>query len=142
MDDHELTDAGREVLGRAEDVAGDPNGALATQIDNQLDQAAGKLEGQFASTVEDLTRKASEIVGRAGRVARDATHTVRLAAESVREKVYKAGAQAGGYVGQTIEKQPLLSLIGVAAFGYIIAFFIHSPSSPLTPPPPKHGFFR
>jgi hypothetical protein len=51
--------------------------------------------------------------------------------------VYETGAKAGQYVGRTVQQQPLLSLIGIGALGYLAAFLLHSPSSPLVPRPPE-----
>ena len=56
-------------------------------------------------------------------------------ASEVGSKVYGAGQTAGQYVGSTIQEQPMLSLIGIAAIGYLVGYLVHSPSSPLNPEP-------
>ena len=53
----------------------------------------------------------------------------------VGSKVYEAGQTAGQYVGTTVQEQPLLSLIGIAAIGYLVGYLVHSPSRPLAPEP-------
>jgi hypothetical protein len=48
-------------------------------------------------------------------------------------------ARVPANVGRTVQEQPLLSLIGVAAIGYLIGFLVHSLISPLASKP-KHSF--
>jgi hypothetical protein len=38
-----------------------------------------------------------------------------------------AGNQAGTYGGETVVRQPLLSLLSAGAIGYFIAFLLHAP---------------
>jgi hypothetical protein len=45
-------------------------------------------------------------------------------------------------VGGTVQQQPLLSLIGAAAIGYVIGFLIHSSTSPLAVEPKPKRYFR
>jgi hypothetical protein len=45
-------------------------------------------------------------------------------------------------VGRTVKEQLLLSLIGVAAIGYVIGFLVHSPMSPLVTAPKTKRYFR
>jgi hypothetical protein len=72
----------------------------------------------------------------------DAAQTVRREAGHAGEKIYDTGSRAGEYMGRTVKEQPLLSLIGVAAIGYAIGFLLHSPMSPLAPPPKTKRYFR
>src|ERR1700734_700816 len=85
-----------------------------------------------------IAEKASDFANRAGSTMSDAAQTVRCEAGHAGEKVYDAGVRAGEYVGHTVKEQPLLSLIGVAAIGYVIGFLIHSPMSPLAPKPKRY----
>ena len=87
--------------------------------------AVGGLTGDTSTQID-----ASDFAARATSTARDAG-----------EKIYSAGNQAGKYAGETVAQQPLLSLIGAAAIGYLVAFLLHAPSSPLTPTPRKRGYF-
>jgi uncharacterized protein YjbJ (UPF0337 family) len=143
MDEHDIKGTGREAIGRVKDAVGGLTGDTGTQAEGKLDQASGKLERNFGSTVDDMRAAASEFGSRAGDVAREGLHSVRKGAAATGERIGTAGSHAGKYVGETVQQQPLLSLIGIAAIGYLVGFLIHSPVSPLAPePPPRRGLFR
>jgi uncharacterized protein YjbJ (UPF0337 family) len=130
MNEDELKGAGQEAVGRVKDAVGGLTGDTSTQIDGKIDEASGKLKAQYGGMVDDLAAKASNLAGRAGETVKDAG-----------QKIYTAGNQAGRVVGETVVQQPLLSLIGAAAIGYLLAYLLHAPSSPLTPAPRKRGYF-
>ena len=130
MNETEIKGVGQEVVGRVEDAVGGLTGDTRTQIDGKLDQTSGKLKAQFGGTVDDLASRAAGLAGRASEAAKDAG-----------QKVYAAGDQAGKYVGEAVVRQPLLSLISAAAIGYVVAFLLHAPTSPLTPAPRKRNYF-
>jgi uncharacterized protein YjbJ (UPF0337 family) len=130
MNENEIKGMGQEAVGHVKDAVGGLTGDTSTQIDGKIDEASGKLKAQFGGVVDDMTSKGSDFAARATSTARDAG-----------EKIYSAGNQAGKYVGETVAQQPLLSLIGAAAIGYLVAFLLHAPSSPLTPTPRKRGYF-
>jgi uncharacterized protein YjbJ (UPF0337 family) len=131
MNENEIKAAGQEAVGHVKDATGGLTGDTSTQIDGKIDEASGKLKAQFGAVVDDIASKASDFAARASDTARDAG-----------EKIYTAGNQAGKYVGETVVQQPLLSLVGAAAIGYLIAFLLHAPSSPLNPAPRKRGYFH
>jgi uncharacterized protein YjbJ (UPF0337 family) len=130
MNENEIKGMGQEAVGHGKDAVGGLTGDTSTQIDGKIDEASGKLKVQLGGVVDDVTSKASDLAARATSMARDAG-----------EKIYSAGNQAGKYAGETVAQQPLLSLIGAAAIGYLVAFLLHAPSSPLTPAPRKRGYF-
>ena len=57
------------------------------------------------------------------------------------ESASEVGGRAKRYVGKTVQDQPMLSLIGLAALAYAAAFFIHSPSSPFVEQPPRRRYW-
>lgn len=130
MNEEEIKGVGQEAVGHVKDAVGGLTGDTGNQIDGKLDQASGKFKAQFGGVVDDVTSKAGDFAARASSTARDAGG-----------KIYSAGNQAGKYVGETVAQQPLLSLIGAAAIGYLVAFLLHAPSSPLTPAPRRRGYF-
>jgi uncharacterized protein YjbJ (UPF0337 family) len=130
MNEDEIKGVSQEAVGRVKDAVGGLTGDTSTQIDGKLDEASGKLKAQYSGMVDDLAAKASDLAGRAGETVKDAG-----------QKIYTAGNQAGRVVGETVVQQPLLSLIGAAAIGYLVAYLLHAPSSPLTPAPRKRGYF-
>jgi uncharacterized protein YjbJ (UPF0337 family) len=134
MDEH-------QTKGATQDAAGGLTGNVGWQAEGKVDQAAGKLKGQFGSAAGRAGDMANEAVDEISAAAGDATQTVRGAAGAIGDKVYDAGARTGQYVGQTVKQQPLLSLIGAAAIGYVLAFLLHSPSSPLAPPVRPRRYF-
>ncbi len=139
MDGNELEGAARDVKGKLKDGYGGLTGDVGTQAEGKLDQAAGKLQGQFGDAVDgakEAAGSAADFAARAGEKLRDAAETVRAEAVHAGEAVLETGAKAGEYVGRTVQQQPLLSLIGIGALGYLAAFLLHSPSSPLAPRPP------
>jgi uncharacterized protein YjbJ (UPF0337 family) len=144
MDINELEGAARDLKGKMKDGYGGLTGDTSTQVDGKIDQAAGKVQARFGGTVDQVNeaaaeaaRKAAELAGDAGSAIRNAAKTVREEAKHAGEAVMETGARAGQAVGRTVQQQPLLSLIGVAAIGYLVSFLIHSPSSPLTPARPE-----
>jgi uncharacterized protein YjbJ (UPF0337 family) len=138
-----------EPEGIAKDAAGKVTGDPALQAGGKINQGADKLQGEFgeakdqlddaASTVAD---KASEFAARAGSTLRDAAGTVRHGATQAGETAYDAGARAGQYVGRSVQQQPLLSLIGAAAIGYLVGFLLHSAASPLALEPRSRRYRR
>jgi uncharacterized protein YjbJ (UPF0337 family) len=130
MNENEIKGMGQEAVGHVKDAVGGLTGDTSTQIDGKIDEASGKLKAQLGGVVDDMINNASDFAARATSTARDAG-----------EKICSAGNQAGKYAGETVAQQPLLSLIGAAAIGYLVAFLLHAPSSPLTPAPRKRGYF-
>jgi uncharacterized protein YjbJ (UPF0337 family) len=145
MNEDEIKGVARDAIGKVKDGAGGLTGDTGLQAEGKIDQAAGKIQGQYGtakqqigSAADAIAEKASDFANRAGSTMSDAAQTVRREAGHAGEKVYNAGARAGEYVGHTVKEQPLLSLIGVAAIGYVIGFLIHSPMSPLAPKPKRY----
>ena len=130
MNEDEIKGVSQDAVGRVKDAAGGLTGDTSTQIDGKLDEASGKLKARYGGMVDDVAAKASDLAGRAGETVKDAG-----------QKIYAAGDRAGRVVGETVVQQPLLSLIGAAAMGYLVAYLLHAPSSPLTPAPRKRGYF-
>ena len=130
MNEDEIKGVSQEAVGRVKDAVGGLTGDTSTQIDGKLDEVSGKPKAQYGGMVDDLAAKASDLAGRASETVKDAG-----------QKIYTAGNQAGRVVGETVVQQPLLSLIGAAAIGYLVAYLLHAPSSPLTPAPRKRGYF-
>ncbi len=145
MNEDEIKGVARDAVGKVKDGAGGLTGDTSLQAEGKIDQAAGKIQGQYGtakqqlgSAADAIAEKASDFANRAGSTMSDAAQTLRREAGHAGEKVYDASARAGEYVGHTVKEQPLLSLIGVAAIGYLIGFLIHSPTSPLTPKPKRY----
>jgi uncharacterized protein YjbJ (UPF0337 family) len=142
MNEDEIKGAAKDTIGKVEDAAGGLTGDPGLQAEGKMDQATGKLQGKFGDVkdqlgdaAETIAGKASEFAGRAGSAMHDAAQTARLGAGQAGETVYDAGARAGQYVGRTVQSQPLLSLIGVAAIGYAVGFLLHAPDSPFVRAP-------
>jgi ElaB/YqjD/DUF883 family membrane-anchored ribosome-binding protein len=119
------------------------------QADGKVAQATGKLQAKFGDAVDQISDtasatadQASDFAGRAGARLRDAAGAARRGAEHASETVYDAGAQASQYVGRSVQQQPLLSLIGAAAIGYVLGLLIHSGASPLLSAPKPRRHFR
>jgi uncharacterized protein YjbJ (UPF0337 family) len=149
MNDDEIKGVARDAVGKVEDAAGGLIGDTNLQAEGKIDQAGGKIQGQYGAAKDQLgsaaaaiAEKAADLADRAGPTMRDAAQTVRREASHAGERVYDAGARAGEYVGRTVTEQPLLSLIGVAAIGYVIGFLVHSPMSPLVTAPKTKRYFR
>jgi uncharacterized protein YjbJ (UPF0337 family) len=145
MNEDEIKGVAQDAVGKVKDGTGGLTGETELQAEGKIDQAAGKIQGQYGTAKEQLgsaadaiAEKVSDFANRAGSTMSDAAQTVRREAGHAGEKVYDAGARAGEYVGRTVKEQPLLSLIGVAAIGYVIGFLIHSPISPLAPKPKRY----
>lgn len=141
MDENQIKGTAQDAVGKVKDAAGGLTGDVGLQADGKLDQAAGKLKSQFGGAAERVGDVANDAAGGVSQAARDATQTVKNAAAGIADKVYDAGARSGQYVGETVQQQPLLSLIGAAAIGYALAFLLHAPSSPLTQPVRTRRYF-
>jgi uncharacterized protein YjbJ (UPF0337 family) len=138
MNENEIKGATEDATGKVKDAVGGLTGDPGLQAEGKTDQVTEKVQGKFGDVKDQLddvagtiAGKAAEFAGRAGSAIHDAAQTARHGAGQAGETVYDAGARAGQYVGRTVQDQPLLSLIGVAAIGYAIGFLIHSPISPL-----------
>jgi uncharacterized protein YjbJ (UPF0337 family) len=131
-----------EATGRVKDAVGGLTGDGKTQASGKLDEVSGQAQqalGDAKDTAASVASKTADTVSdaaaRATETLRETAETVKAKAEAVGGKVYEAGATAGSYVGATVQDQPLLALIGVAAIGYLVGYLVHSPSSPLAPEP-------
>jgi uncharacterized protein YjbJ (UPF0337 family) len=148
MDENEIEGAAKDATGKIKDGIGGLTGDPNLQVEGKIDQAAGKLQGRFGDVKDQLADgasamadKVSNFAGRAGATLRDATESTRRATGKAGETVYGMGARAGQHVGRTVQDQPLLSLIGIAAIGYAIGFLIHSSASPLARAPRSRRYF-
>jgi uncharacterized protein YjbJ (UPF0337 family) len=142
MNDDQIDGTLTEATGKVKEVAGDLTGDAKTQAEGKIDQVTGQAQqtlGDAKETVGSLAGKTadtvSDVAARATETLRETAETVKAKAGEVGSKVYEAGATAGSYVGSTVQEQPLLSLIGMAAIGYLVGYLVHSPSSPLNPEP-------
>ena len=149
MNENEFEGAAKDIGGKIKDGVGGLTGNPDLQVDGKIDQATGKLQGKYSDAMDQLgvaagsvADKASELAGRASSTVKDAAASARRGAGQAGETVYNAGARAGEYMGQSVQQQPLLSLIGAAAIGYGIAFLIHSAASPIAPEPKPRRYFR
>jgi uncharacterized protein YjbJ (UPF0337 family) len=131
-----------EGKGRVKDAVGGLTGDGQTQAEGKLDEVTGQAQqvlGDAKDTVNSVAGKTAETVSdaaaRAAETLRGTAESVKAKAGVVGEKVYEAGQTAGSYVGSTFQEQPVLSLIGMAAIGYLVGYLVHSPSSPLSPEP-------
>ena len=134
-----------EAKGTVKDAVGGLTGDAKTQAEGKIDQVTGQAQqayGDAKDAVNDMAGKAadtmSDTASRASETLRDTAESVKAKAGVVGNKVYEAGQSAGQYVGSTVQEQPLLTLIGVAAIGYLVGYLLHSPSSPLAPPEPSY----
>jgi uncharacterized protein YjbJ (UPF0337 family) len=136
MDANQIQGAARDVEGKIKDGFGGLTGDTSTQIDGKIDQAAGKIQGRYGEAVDT----AASAVGDLRRKLNDTVKTVQSEAHDVGEAAYKKGAQFGGAVNESVRENPWLSVLGMAAIGYVASFLIHSPSSPFAAraPEPKY----
>lgn len=132
MDENQIKGTAQDATGKVKDAAGGLTGDTGLQAEGKVDQAAGKLKGQFGRAAERAGDMANEAMHGMANAANNTAQTVREAAGTAGGKVYDAGTRTGQYVGDTVKQQPLLSLIGAAAIGYVVAFLLHAPSSPIT----------
>ena len=145
MNEDNIGGAFTEAKGTVKDAVGGLAGDAKTQAEGKIDKVTGQAQqayGDAKDAVSDAAGKASDTMSdaaaRASETLRETAETVKAKAGAVGSKVYEAGQTAGSYVGTTVQEQPLLSLIGVAAIGYLVGYLLHSPSSPLAPPEPSY----
>jgi uncharacterized protein YjbJ (UPF0337 family) len=138
MNEDEIKGVARDAVGKVKDGVGGLTGDTNLQAEGKIDQAAGKIQGQYGTAKEQLSSATDALADKASDFASRAGSTMNDAAQTVRQQVYDVGSRAGEYVGHTVKEQPLLSLIGVAAIGYVVGFLIHSPMSPLAPKPKRY----
>ena len=142
MNEDKIEGTFTEAKGTVKDAVGGFTGDAKTQVEGKFDKATGQAQqamGDAKETVESLAARTADTVSdaasRATETLRETAETVKAKAGVVGGKVYEAGATAGSYVGTTFQEQPVLSLIGMAALGYLVGYLVHSPSSPLSPEP-------
>ena len=131
-----------EAKGKMKDAVGGLTGDAKTQGEGKIDQVTGQAQQAFGDAKDkvnefagDTADTVSDAASRATDTLRETAETVKAKASEVGSKVYEASQTAGQYVGSTIQEQPILSLIGIAAIGYLVGYLVHSPSSPLNPEP-------
>lgn len=132
----------RDLTGRLKEGYGNVVGDNVTKVEGKADQAAASVQKRTGEMVDDATEAAEGMASRAGAAIRDAAGVVGEQAQNVGGKIYDAGAKANEVVGDTVAKAPLLSLLGMAAIGYLTAFLIHSTSSPLVEKPLPQRWVR
>lgn len=121
----------RDLTGRVKEGYGSVTGDNVTKTEGKIDQAAASVQKRAGEMANEATDAAEGMASRAGAAIRDAAGVVSEQAQNVGGKIYDAGTKANEVVGETVSKAPLLSLIGMAAIGYLTAFLIHSNSSPM-----------
>ncbi|WP_081369906.1 CsbD family protein [Granulibacter bethesdensis] len=152
MGNRDIDAAVTDLKGKVKDAAGGLTGDTGLQAEGKLDQGISKAK-QFAHDatdavqdgVEHLRDKANSAEEHARQHAESVTARLRDLAETAWEKaadaggkVYESGVRGGQKLGESLEQKPVLSVALAGVVGYLAAFMIHSPSSPLAPePPPK-----
>jgi uncharacterized protein YjbJ (UPF0337 family) len=128
--------------GTIKEAAGAVTGDAKTEAGGKIDQLSGRAQqawGDARDTIDDVAADTaetlSEAADRASSTLRDKAETVKATAGQVGSKVYEAGATAGQTIVSTVKEQPLLTLVGAAAIGYLAGYLLHSPSSPFAPEP-------
>lgn len=131
-----------EAKGTVKDAVGGVMGDAKTQAEGKADKIAGRAQqvwGDARDAVDDLAADAAEA---AAELADHAEPAFRQTAEAVRQKasalggkVYEAGSAASSTVAHTVKEQPILTLIGAAAIGYLAGYLLHSSSSPFAAEP-------
>jgi uncharacterized protein YjbJ (UPF0337 family) len=141
MNENQIEGAARDGIGKVKDGLGGLTGDAELQVDGKMDQAAGKVQAKVGEVADQLggTAKAavgqvSDFAGQVGSALRDAAGMARRGTGKAGDAICDAGAQAGQFVGRSVQQQPVWSLLGAAAVGYTIAFFLHSAASPLASP--------
>lgn len=142
MNKDQIEGAFSETKGNIKEAAGGLTGDRQTEASGKIDEMTGRAQhawGDARETIEDAVADATETLshaaGRASSTIRDKAETVRATASQVGSKVYEAGASAGQGIASTVQHQPMLTLVGAAALGYLAAYLLHSPSSPFAPEP-------
>jgi uncharacterized protein YjbJ (UPF0337 family) len=142
MNDDQIDGTISDAKGKVKDAVGGLTGDAKIQGEGKVDQMTGQALqalGDAKETVASMADKTGDTVSdaaaRATEALRETAETVKAKAGVVGSKVYEAGQTAGQYVGTTFQEQPVLSLIGMAAIGYLVGYLVHSPASPLTPEP-------
>jgi uncharacterized protein YjbJ (UPF0337 family) len=132
----------RDMTGRVKEGYGSVTGDNVTKAEGKADQAAASVQKAAGEVADNAAATAEGVASRASSAIRDAAGVVRDEAHNVGGKIYDAGAKANEVVGETVAKAPLLSLIGMAAIGYLAAFLVHSNSSPLIEQPRPQRWVR
>ncbi len=142
MNQDNIEGAFTEAKGSVKEAVGNFTGDAKTKVEGKIDgltgqaqQAFGDARDQVSAAAEEATDAVSGATTRASETLRETAETVKAKAGAVGSKVYEAGATAGSYVGSTVKEQPLLTLIGIAAIGYLVGYLVHSPSSPFSTEP-------
>lgn len=139
---NEINSTVRDLSGRLNEGYGSVTGDHVAKAEGKAEQAAANVQKRVVEMADDATEGAEGMASRAGAAIRDAAGVVSEQAHNVGGKIYDAGAKANEAVGETVAKAPLLSLLGMAAIGYLTAFLIHSTSSPLAEPPRPQRWVR
>ncbi len=142
MTSNDMSGTVRDLTGRMKEGYGAITGDNAKKFEGEINQASGKMQQQAGQIADGAAEAASTAAARASAVLRNAAGVVVDEAHVVGTRIYAAGAKANAVVGETIVKAPLLSLIGMAALGYLSAFLIHAASSPLAPEPKVQRWLR
>jgi uncharacterized protein YjbJ (UPF0337 family) len=130
MNDDESKGTAKDAIGKVKDGAEGLTGDAGLQIDGKIDQAEGNFQRKFGYVKDSLSEAARNAGHKASDLAGHAASTLNDVAGTARRR----SGQAGEYVGDAVQQQPLLSLIGAAAIGYFVGFLIHSAASPLSQP--------
>lgn len=139
---NETSGSVRDMTGRLKEGYGSVMGDNVTKAEGKADQAAAGIQKNVGEMADNAADAAEGVAARASSAIRDAAGVVMEEAQDVGGKIYDAGTRANEVVGQAVSKAPLLSLIGMAAIGYLAAFLVHSNSSPLVETPRPQRWVR
>jgi uncharacterized protein YjbJ (UPF0337 family) len=142
MSSNDVNSTVRDLTGRVKEGFGSATGDQVTKVEGQADRFAANAQKRVGEMADDAAATAETLSSRAGATIRDTAGMVMDEAQQVGSKIYDAGAKANEVVGGAVSKAPLLSLIGMAAIGYLAAFLVHASSSPLVEQPAPKRWVR
>lgn len=138
----EASNTVRDLAGHVKEGTNAAIGDNFTRAESMAGEVAASVQKRAGEMADDAIEAAEGVASRAGAAFRGAAAVVGEQAQNVGGKIHDTGARAHEVVGDTVAKAPLLSLLGMAAIGYLAAFLIHSRSSPLADKPLPERWVR
>ena len=106
-------------MARAEDTVLD-------RTREQAEELAGDVMERTRTTVRNLSEQARAAMAEPGATAQQLTRRAREQATIANDVLYQQGTRAGEYLSRNINEHPLAAVLIAGAFGYGLAYLIHT----------------
>jgi uncharacterized protein YjbJ (UPF0337 family) len=107
-----------QAIGKGEAFAGNTFNDTQTEVDGKVRELKGKAQEVYG--------KARDVYGKASETVKDWAEHAPDTVREAREKAARAAEEASSKVRHQVQEQPLATLLGGVALGFVVGWLINS----------------